>query len=112
LLETASATGTGTATVAENYCLGAFFNTGCISSGVLQTVATNPHQDVFFAAVSKLSVIKDIIVTSNVAGDSASIAGVRNAVDESNPPPQPPSISRLSASTIAVGNEPKLHSQN
>jgi hypothetical protein len=83
LLETASASGTGTATVTENYCLGAFFSTGCISSGVLQTAATNPHQDVFFSGVSELSIIEDIIVAGNGAGGSAAISGVRNAVDES-----------------------------
>jgi hypothetical protein len=83
LLETGNASGGGTAVLGETYCLGAFNNTGCASSGTLSTAATNPHQDVFFSAVSKLSITVNILVAGNGAGGSAAISGVRNAVDES-----------------------------
>jgi hypothetical protein len=82
LLETGNASGGGTATVSETYCLGGLNNMGCSSSGTLNTTAANPHQDVFFAAVSQLSIIEDINVAGNGVGGSAAISGVRNAVDE------------------------------
>jgi len=103
VLETAIATGGGQATIAESYCLGAFNNTGCTSGGTLTTTASAPHMDVFFAGVSKLSVIKDISVASNQSGGFAAISGVRNAVDETGSVPEPSTFSFMLTGGGALG---------
>ena len=81
-LLTGQASNGGSSSVADTYCLGAFNNTGCSSSGQLQTNHVTPHQDVFFSGVARLSIITDINAAGNGGNGLASISGVRNAVDE------------------------------
>ena len=95
-LLTGQASNGGSVSVAETYCLGAFNNTGCSSSGELQTNNVTPHQDVFFSGVSMLSVIKDINAAGNGGNGLASLSGVRNAVDETpTGVPEPATVSYL-----------------
>jgi hypothetical protein len=106
LLLTGEATNGGSISVTENYCLGAFFNTGCASSGVVNANEGAPHQDVFFAGVSQLSIIKDVNAAGNGVGGTASISGVRNAVDETPIPPatpEPSSILLMFTGVVAAG---------
>lgn len=97
-LLTGSATNGGSISVDETYCLGAFNNTGCASSGTLNTNGGAPHQDAFFAGVSEISIIKDINAAGNGNG-TASISGVRNAIDETPTQgggvPEPATVSYL-----------------
>lgn len=95
----------GSISVAENYCLGAFYDTGCASSGTLNTNVGTPHEDVFFAGVAKLSIIEDINALGNGRG-LASISGVRSAVDETlTPTPEPATVSYVleGAGLLALG---------
>jgi hypothetical protein len=105
LLQTGSASNGGSITVAESYCLGAFNNTGCASSGTLSTSAGAPHQDVFFAGVSELSIKKDINAAGNGGNGLASISGVRNAVDETPTTlaPEPATVSSYLLGLLALG---------
>jgi len=105
LLLTGQANNGGSISVSENFCLGAFNSTNCDSSGVLNTNAGSPHQDVFFAGVSQLSIIKDINAAGNGVGGTASISGVRNAVDETvtNLVPEPATVSSYLLGLLALG---------
>jgi hypothetical protein len=105
LFLTGQASSGGSISVTENYCLGAFFNTGCASSGVLNTNAGTPHQDVFFSGVSQLSIVKDINAAGNGPNGLASISGVRNAVDETvtTLAPEPATVSSYLLGLLALG---------
>jgi hypothetical protein len=94
-------TGTGSTDFAENYCLNANQVPGCPAGDAGQLHVTNPPPNfsdaVFFAPVSKVSVIKDVRASSGING-TASISVFQNTFSVI---PEPASIAMFG--TILVG---------
>jgi hypothetical protein len=97
-----SVTGTGSANVTENYCLGAPL-TSCPKGSAGQIKVTNPppgfNDQVFFSPVGSISVSKDILVDTGEGTGSAMISQVTNNFSS----PEPLSFVLLGSGLLGLG---------
>lgn len=109
LAQTGGFTGTGNATIKDTLCLGGFILGGCVggTSLTLQTfqnsVGSQPIQHVVFATpVLTVDVSKDIFVTSNGAGGTASISVATNTLSQTGVP-EPVTLLLMGSGLLALG---------
>ena len=99
-----SLTGTGLTGVTENYCINNSIIT-CPAGSAGQLHVTNPptnfNDAVFFAPVSRISVTKDINVSSGISG-TGSISQVVNTFSNTATP-EPGTFIMLGSALLAVG---------
>jgi hypothetical protein len=96
-----SFTGTGSASVTENYCLNGPL-VGCPGGSSGQITVTNPplnfNDQVFFSSVQSVSVSKDILIDTGSSG-SANISQVTNIFSS----PEPLSFVLLGSGLLGLG---------
>lgn len=112
-IEGSSATGDGVVTAVEDLCLGGSFGSGSVigCDGIPETlivfdidVERDVVEELFFAPVSSIGVVKDIAVDGGLEG-TAALASASNAF---HLVPEPSSVSLLSAGALGLASWRRL----